>query len=125
MTAIYEALKAEREQRTFNNEQQLQREQKLMEFLHIAESFTDVCKLLSMGEQLIVTQADVEVSEDASTVTATHLFVDEQRNEHIVQSCFTVEEPIEFNLVLMAAADAVRSVAAHAGLLDLEAKLIL
>ena len=125
MTAIYEALKAEREQRTLTNEQELQREQKLIEFLSVADKFTDVCKLLTAGHPLIVAGTQVEVSEDASVVELATISTDVQGVQHVALGDFHCESVPPFETVLAAASHVVRGIAEGLGMVELEERLTL
>ncbi|QJD53385.1 hypothetical protein SEA_STEVIEBAY_55 [Arthrobacter phage StevieBAY] len=125
MTAIYEALRAEQNAAVQKTEREQAREQKLIEFISVAEKFTDVCRLLTQGEQLLVDVSEINVAEDASVVQLVHVFTDGRGAQYIARGDFEGDAVPPFDALLLGAAEAVRVVASNAGLLDLEERLTL
>ncbi|ALY10322.1 hypothetical protein SEA_ZARTROSA_55 [Arthrobacter phage Zartrosa] len=123
MTAIYEALRAEQTAEARARQADANRQQKMLDFIAVAEKFTDVCRLLTQGEQLLVAHAETNVAPDASSVELVHMFTDERGMQYVVRGEFEGDGLPPFDILLQGAADSVRAVASSAGLLDLEERL--
>ncbi|QNJ59621.1 hypothetical protein SEA_KING2_51 [Arthrobacter phage King2] len=124
MTAIYEALKAEQAAETDAAKRQEQRDRKLMEFLHVAEKFTDVCKLLTTGEPLLLAAHELIINDDHDAEIAA-LFTDASGEQYVTHGVFKGEGLPPFDAVLLAASSSVRAAAEQAGIDTLTDRLML
>ncbi|ALY09380.1 hypothetical protein FDH48_gp51 [Arthrobacter phage Jawnski] len=124
MTAIFETMIAERRAEQLAAERAEDREEKLYEFLSVAAKFTDVCRLLTAGEPVLVAGHSLSISEDASTVELGAIFVDVEGVQHVAHGLFEGDVP-PFDAVLLAASATVRDVAERLGLVELEERLTL
>ncbi|ASR84726.1 hypothetical protein FDI26_gp52 [Arthrobacter phage Beans] len=124
MTAIFDTMIAEGIAAHRTAEQEQEREAKLFEFLTVASKFTDVCRLLTAGEPVLVAGHSLDISDDASTVELGAVFVDVEGIQHVAYGTFEGDLP-PFDAILLAASATVRDVAERLGLVELEERLTL
>ncbi|AMM44516.1 hypothetical protein BARRETLEMON_54 [Arthrobacter phage BarretLemon] len=124
MTAIYEALKAEQTAKTDAAERWESRQERLIEFLAVADKFTDICKLLTTGEPLLLAAHELSLNNDDEPEIAA-LFTDATGEQYATRGVFKGEGVPPFPAVLLAAHSSVLQAAEQAGIDALTERLTL